>query len=120
MLAAKGPLGDTELRTLRAKALIGDETITPDERIFLTALTDADNAKLLADEFDALLAGEEGAAVRALRANAPPSMVSESTGSRARPISTPARRSPAASPRSAAASRRPTASASRASRSAWS
>ena len=47
-LAAKGPLADKDLRTLRAQALRGDETLNPDERIFLTALTEESNAKLLA------------------------------------------------------------------------
>jgi hypothetical protein len=46
-LVKKGPIDDKTLRTLRAKAFKGDETLTPDERIFLTALMDADNAKLL-------------------------------------------------------------------------
>ncbi len=48
-LVKKGPIDDKTLRTLRAKALKGDDTLTPDERIFLTALMDAGNAKLLVD-----------------------------------------------------------------------
>ena len=43
--AAKGALGDKELRALRAKALSGDDTLTPDERIFLD-LTEALDADL--------------------------------------------------------------------------
>ena len=48
-LVKKGPIDDKTLRTLRAKALKGDDTLTPDERIFLTALMDAGNAKVLVD-----------------------------------------------------------------------
>jgi hypothetical protein len=48
-LVKKGPLDDKNLRLLRAKALEGDDTLTPDERIFLTALREAGNAKVLVD-----------------------------------------------------------------------